>query len=99
MHKPMSGAVGSKPVKSKINVGSVGSGKPVNPNVVQKGGSAAEAHGIPLPGHTDLKGAVEELHTQHPIAHHDHGPHHGTDHHVRHHPVKSGMYGSGGYGR
>jgi hypothetical protein len=34
-----------------------------------------------------LRGAVTELHAQHPIAHDDHGPHHGTDHHLRHEPL------------
>lgn len=34
-----------------------------------------------------LRGAVRELHSQHPIAHHDHGPHHGTTHHHRHEPL------------
>lgn len=40
-----------------------------------------------------LGGAVAELRSQHPIAHHDHGPHHGNSHHVRHqalHGMKSG---------
>ncbi len=36
---------------------------------------------------TGLGGAVAELHSQHPIAHHDHGPHHGQQHHVRHEPL------------
>lgn len=35
-----------------------------------------------------LRGAVSELHSQHPIAHHDHGPHHGKTHHIRHEPGK-----------
>lgn len=34
-----------------------------------------------------LAGAVHELHSQHPIPYHDHGPHHGTQHHVRHEPL------------
>lgn len=34
-----------------------------------------------------LSHAVRELHEQHPIAHYDHGPHHGTDHHIRHEPL------------
>lgn len=38
-------------------------------------------------GHTGLGHAVAELHTQHPIAYHDHGPHHGHDHHIRHEPM------------
>ena len=32
--------------------------------------------------------AVAELHAQHPHAHYDHGPHHGTTHHIRHKPYK-----------
>lgn len=34
-----------------------------------------------MKGH--LGHAMDELHSQHPIEHHDHGPHHGTDHHIR----------------
>ncbi len=37
-----------------------------------------------------FSGAVAELHSQHPIPHHDHGPHHGTTHHIRHKPMKLG---------
>lgn len=33
-----------------------------------------------------LEHAVKELHEQHPMEYHDHGPHHGTDHHMRHEP-------------
>ncbi len=39
------------------------------------------------PGHTHLSGATKELHEQHPIPYHDHGPHHGKDHHIRHQPL------------
>lgn len=38
-------------------------------------------------GHTHLSHAMKELHEQHPIKHHDHGPHHGSDHHIRHEPL------------
>ncbi len=34
-----------------------------------------------------LTHAVHELHSQHPIAYHDHGPHHGHTHHIRHEPM------------
>lgn len=34
-----------------------------------------------------LRHATAELHAQHPIAHHDHGPHHGMNHHIRHEPL------------
>ena len=44
-----------------------------------------------------LKGAVHELHAQHPHAYHEHGPHHGTSTHVRHMPLH-GMKPTG-YGR
>jgi len=44
-----------------------------------------------------LRGATRELKAQHPIEHHDHGPHHGTDHHIRHEPLH-GMKPHG-YGR
>lgn len=33
-----------------------------------------------------MRGAVAELHSQHPHAHDDHGPHHGGTEHVRHKP-------------
>jgi hypothetical protein len=35
----------------------------------------------------DLGKAVDELHEQHPIKHHQHGPHHGKTHHIRHEPM------------
>lgn len=35
-----------------------------------------------------FSGAVAELHAQHPHAHYDHGPHHGTTTHQRHKPYK-----------
>lgn len=54
-------------------------------------------HGQPTE-HSPLRHAVHELHEQHPIAHHDHGPHHGTTHHIRHQPLH-GMKPSKGYGR
>lgn len=34
-----------------------------------------------------LHGAVKHLHSEHPIAHDDHGPHHGGSHHIRHEPL------------
>lgn len=45
-----------------------------------------------------LSHAKHELHKQHPIPYHDHGPHHGTDHHIRHKPLH-GMKPSRGYSR
>lgn len=50
----------------------------------------ADVKGAQLGEPTDkspLSGAVRELKGQHPIAYHDHGPHHGTNHHVRHQPL------------
>lgn len=90
MAKPMNGAAGSinraqaslntgRQTKSAVRTGSVGSERPVNPASVQLGGSAAEAGGA-------LKGAMRELHAQHPIAHDDLGPHHGRTDHIRHKP-------------
>lgn len=35
-----------------------------------------------------LGGAIRELHSQHPHAYDDHGPHHGDMSHVRHKPMK-----------
>lgn len=57
----------------------VGDERKANVRGAQEGGSFAEAEG--------LRGAVNELREQHPIEHHDHGPHHGTDHHMRHEPM------------
>lgn len=34
-----------------------------------------------------LRGAMRELHEQHPHAYHEHGPHHGTKDHIRHEPM------------
>jgi hypothetical protein len=48
---------------------------------VQDGGSKAEAAGNPL------RGAVKELHTQHPHKYDDLGPHHGGTDHIRHQPM------------
>lgn len=62
----------------RINTGGVGRETPVSPRVVQEGGSAAEAAGNPL------RGAMDELHRQHPHHYSDHGPHHGTSEHRRH---------------
>lgn len=68
----------SRQVMSKRDIGSVGRETPVSPRVVQEGGSAAEAAGNPL------RGAMRELHSQHPHHYTDHGPHHGTSDHIRH---------------
>lgn len=35
-----------------------------------------------------FSGAVAELKSQHPHAHYEHGPHHGTTAHIRHKPYK-----------
>ena len=89
--EPMSGAAGSinraqaslntgRQTKSAVRTGSVGSERPANPASVQLGGSAAEAGGA-------LKGAMRELHAQHPHNYDDHGPHHGTTEHIRHKPA------------
>lgn len=57
----------------------VGNERKADVRGAQEGGSMAEAGG--------LSGAMRELREQHPIEHHDHGPHHGTDHHMRHEPM------------
>jgi hypothetical protein len=59
-------------------------------------GEPTDGQRSPGPGHTHLSGAMHELHSQHPIPYHDHGPHHGTEHHVRHKPLH-GMKSGGGY--
>lgn len=56
--------------------------KPVSPRRVQEGGSAASAAGT----RGSLSTAVGHLHSEHPIKHDDHGPHHGGSTHVRHAP-------------
>lgn len=72
------GEMPSRQAKSRNPSPSVGRETPVSPRVVQEGGSAAEAAGNPL------KGAMRELHAQHPQHYSDHGPHHGTKDHIRH---------------
>ncbi len=39
------------------------------------------------PAQSQLTSAAQELASQHPLKHYDHGPHHGADHHKRHSPV------------
>lgn len=64
----------------------VGNERKADVRGTQEGGSAAEARGSVM--HSGgLGGAMKELHEQHPIAYHDHGPHHGHEHHVRHEPL------------
>lgn len=69
----------------------VGNEKKADVRGTQEGGSRAEAMGSVLHGssvgETHLKHAMHELHSQHPISHNDHGPHHGKGHHHRHQPV------------
>lgn len=60
----------------------VGNEKKADVRGAQEGGDKAEGAGM---GH--LRGAVKELHSQHPHAHHDHGPHHGGSEHIRHEPM------------
>lgn len=64
-------------VRKHPDTAGVGNETHAEVRATQEGGSAAEG----------LKGAVHELHLQHPIHHSDHGPHHGTDHHKRHMPL------------
>ena len=45
-----------------------------------------------------LKGAMKELHAQHPKAHDDRGPHHGGKTHDRHEPMH-GMHSKARHGR
>lgn len=91
---PMSGAGGAVAAKAAQadrpaersghrNVGSVGSERPASPKVVQEGGSAAEAKGLKA----SLSTAVGHLHSEHPKAHNDRGPHHGGSDHIRHAPA------------
>lgn len=63
----------------------VGNERKADVKGVQEGGSAAEAAGNMI--HEGLKGAVKELHEQHPHEYHEHGPHHGTTTHMRHEPM------------
>ena len=68
--------------REKPHTAGVGNERKADVKGTQEGGSMAEAGG--------LRGAMAELKSQHPIAHHDHGPHHGTDHHMRHKPMHKG---------
>ena len=54
-------------------------------------------HGQPE-DHNPLRGATRELHKQHPIAYHEHGPHHGTTHHIRHEGLH-GLHSRGSHGK
>lgn len=72
VHEPKSGH--ERPARAA----GVGNERKADVKGAQDGGSMAEAAINPL------RGAREELHRQHPIAHHDHGPHHGEKHHMRH---------------
>jgi hypothetical protein len=46
----------------------------------------------------DLGHAVDELHSQHPIKHHDAGPHHGKSYHDRHETL-GGLHPKSRHGR
>lgn len=71
-----------KPPAGDRGMGSdVGNEQKADVRGVQEGGSAAEG------AHNPLHGAMRELHEQHPIPYHDHGPHHGRSDHVRHMPL------------
>jgi hypothetical protein len=59
----------------------------------QKIGSTSKAH-----VGADLGSAVDELHSQHPIKHHELGPHHGKSHHDRHEPLH-GLHPKSRHGR
>lgn len=61
--------------------GHVGNQKKADLKGTQLGGSRAEAAGNPL------SRATEELRSQHPHRHDDHGPHHGGSEHIRHEPL------------
>ena len=41
--------------------------------------------------HNPLRGAVKELHVQHPHSYDDHGPHHGGSEHMRHESMRDMM--------
>lgn len=77
-HEPKSGH------KRPAPAAGVGNERKADVKGAQDGGSMAEA------AHNPLKGAMKELHSQHPHAHHDHGPHHGTTEHIRHKPMHKG---------
>lgn len=81
--------VGKEPhsrVETRVSKGTPGQEKKADVKGAEDGGSMAEVKGDPMRGQ-GLKGAVEHLHSEHPVAYHDHGPHHGTDHHIRHEPL------------
>lgn len=75
-HEPKSGH------ERPAHAAGVGNERKADVKGAQDGGSMAEAKG------SVLHGATKELRAQHPHAHHDHGPHHGTDTHIRHTPHK-----------
>lgn len=81
-----------KPVAGEAKINSAAAAQPRSGHEAPGGGGkaasslAGKMSGANMGG--AFSGAVAELHAQHPIPHHDHGPHHGTDHHIRHQPMK-----------
>lgn len=71
--------VGGQPPRSKRNVGSVGN--------ETKADMRGALEGQPT-DKNPLRGAISELHSQHPHKYDDHGPHHGDMSHMRHKPMK-----------
>lgn len=91
LHAGVKRQTSSKPA-GKAHGSPVGNETKANVRGAQEGGSMAEASGNPLTH------AKHELHSQHPHAYHEHGPHHGTTEHIRHSPLH-GMTPSKGCGR
>lgn len=69
---------GTEPPKTKPRKPSVGN--------ETKADMTGALHGGPT--NQGLKGAVAELHSQHPHRHDDLGPHHNDSSHMRHKPMK-----------
>jgi hypothetical protein len=70
--------------KREKPAGAKGMGSDVGP---EKRADMKDADSNRVTEHNPLRGAVHELHEQHPEKHHDRGPHHGKEHHIRHEPL------------
>ncbi len=79
-----------KPVAKEAKMNKAEAAEPksghAKPAASGKGASADAGSSANMAG--AFSGAVAELHAQHPHAHYDHGPHHGTTTHQRHKPYK-----------
>lgn len=81
-----------KPVAKAAKINSAAASEPKSGHRAPAAGGKSPSGDAGSMGGADMSGAfsgaVAELHSQHPHAHYDHGPHHGTTAHQRHKPYK-----------